>query len=271
MRRRYPINGHPGQGCFRRGEAQRRSGPGCVSEIASSRRSPTNSAASSRSRSPRGLSASISAANRAAASEVSAGPPWSPNHAKDIAACDFFQSVTATFRVLYVFVAMEVGSRRILHVNVTDRPTAEWTIQQFREFLAFDHMYRFLVRDRDGIFSLVVDQQLRGFGVRVLKTPARTPAANCLIERLIGTTRRECLDYLIPFNERHLKRIVSEFVVYYNRGRPHSALGPGIPEPPQAEVPGGANRHQIAEGYVVKSTAALGGLHHEYRLEKEAA
>ena len=193
------------------------------------------------------------------------------NHAKAIVACDFVASVTANFRVLYVFVAMEVGSRRILHTNVTDHPTAEWTIQQFREFLAFDHKYRFLIHDRDGIFSPAVDQQLRAFGVRVLKTPVRTPTANCYVERLVGTIRRECLDYLIPFGDRHLKRIVSEFVVHYNRGRPHSALGPGIPEPTQAEAPAGANRHQFPTGCVVKSTDILGGLHHEYRLEKEAA
>ena len=193
------------------------------------------------------------------------------NHAKAIVACDFFVSVTASFRVLYVFVAMEVGSRRILHCNVTAHPTAEWTVQQFREFLAFDHQYRYLVHDRDGIFSPAVDQELKGFGIRVLKTPVRTPTANCYIERLIGSIRRECLDYLIPLGERHLKRTVSEFIVHYNRGCPHSSLGPGIPEPNQAEVPAGANRHQLAEGHVVRATAVLGGLHHEYRLEREAA
>src|ERR1700739_45200 len=75
------------------------------------------------------------------------------NHAKAIVACDFFISVTTTFRVLYVFVAMEIGTRRILHTNVTAHPTSEWTIQQFREFLTFDHPYRFLIHDRDGIFS----------------------------------------------------------------------------------------------------------------------
>ena len=75
------------------------------------------------------------------------------NHANSIVACDFCTSFTASFRVLCVFVAMEIGSRRILHTNVTAHPTAEWTIQQFREFLVFDHPYRFLIRDRDGIFS----------------------------------------------------------------------------------------------------------------------
>jgi putative transposase len=156
------------------------------------------------------------------------------NHAKAVVACDFFISITASFKILYVFVAMEIGSRRILHTNVTPHPSAEWTMQQFREFLAFDHPYRFLIHDHDSIFSPRLDAELKGFGVRVLKTPVRAPKANAFCERLIGTIRRECLDFLIPINERHLRRIITEFVLHYNRGRPHSALGPGIPEPPQA-------------------------------------
>ena len=149
------------------------------------------------------------------------------NHAQGIVACDFFVSVTASFRVLYVFVAMEVYSRRILHTNVTSHPTAEWTIQQFREFLAFDHPYRFVIHDRDSIFS-ACDSELKAFGVRVLKTPVRAPKANAYCERLYGTIRRECLDFLIPINEGHLRRILREHVRHYNRGRPHSALGPGL-------------------------------------------
>ena len=100
-----------------------------------------------------------------------------------------------------MFVA-EAGSRQILHFNVTQHPTAEWTIQQFREFLAFDHPSRFLIHDRDSIFSPRLDAELSGFGVRVLKTPVRGPKANAFCERLIGTIRRECLDYLIPVLDR---------------------------------------------------------------------
>jgi putative transposase len=206
------------------------------------------------------------------------GLRWSTflrNHAKGVVicdpACDFFVSITATFRVLYVFVAMEIGSRRILHTNFTAHPTADWTIQQFREFLAPVHRYHFLIRDRDGIFLPRLDAELSGFGVHVLKTPPRTPTANAYCERLIGTIRRECLDYLIPVNERHLRLIVKEFACHYNRGRPHSSLGPGIPEPPEARVPAGPHPHKPPAGYRVRSTPVLSGLHHEYRLEKEAA
>ena len=122
-------------------------------------------------------------------------------------ACDFFVSITATFQILYVFVAMEIGSRRILHCNVTAHPTTEWIIQHFREILADAHPYRLIGHDRDSIFSPALDQALKDFGVRPIRTPVRAPKANAYCERLIGTIRRECLDYLIPINERHLRLI----------------------------------------------------------------
>jgi putative transposase len=193
------------------------------------------------------------------------------NHAKAIVACDFFVSITATFQILYVFIAIEIGSRRILHFNLTDHPTAEWTTQQFREILADPHPYRFVVHDRDSIFSSALDSSLKDFGVRPIRTPVRVPKANAYCERLVGTIRRECLDYLIPINDRHLRGILKEFVCHYNRGRPHSALGPGIPEPIQASAPASVHRHKLPGGYRVASRPVLGGLHHEYRLEKEVA
>ena len=97
------------------------------------------------------------------------------------------------------------------------------------------------------------------------------PLSNAYCERVIGTIRRECLDYLIPLNERHLKRIVREFISHYNRGRPHSALGPGFPEPIQATVPASGHRHRIPLAYLIAKKPVLSGLHHEYRLEKEVA
>jgi hypothetical protein len=112
---------------------------------------------------------------------------------------------------------------------------------------------------------------LESLGVHVLKTPPRTPTANASCERLIGTIRRECLDYLFPVNERHLRLIVKEFVCHYNRGRPHSSLGPGIPEPPEATVPAGPHPHKLPAGYRVRATPVLGRLPHEYWLEKEVA
>jgi hypothetical protein len=149
-------------------------------------------------------------------------------------------------------------------------PTAEWTIQQLREALPSDHEYRFLIHDRHATFSLELDEAVAGLGLQVLKTPVRTPQANACCERLIGTMRRECLDFMISLNERHLRRIVREWVSHYNRGRPHSHLGPGIPDQRTAP-PFRAHRHRFETGEQVVSTSILGGLHHEYALERVAA
>jgi len=116
-----------------------------------------------------------------------------------------------------------------------------------------------------------LDAALEGFGVSVLRTPVRAPKANAYCERLVGTIRRECLDFLIPLSEVNLKQILREYVRHYNRGHSHSSLGPGIPEPPQAKVPASAHRYRLPVGYRVTSTVVLTGLHHEYGLKKEAA
>jgi transposase InsO family protein len=145
-------------------------------------------------------------------------------------ACDFTVAVTAKFPLLYVFIMLELGTRRILQCSVTAHPSAEWTLQQFREGLSDETPYRFVIHDRDCIFSTELDQELvQGFGVKVLKTPPQSSQANAFCERLIGTIRRECLDFMIPLNEKHLRRLLSEWVRHYNAGRAHSSLGPGIP------------------------------------------
>jgi putative transposase len=192
------------------------------------------------------------------------------NQAKVIVACDFFVSVSLTFRCLYVFVAMEIGSRRILHCNVTAHPTAEWTTQQFREVFDDVHPYQFVIHDHDSIFSASLDAALSDFGLRIIRTPVQAPTANAYCERLVGTIRRECLDYLIPMNERHLNMTLKEFVVYYNRARPHSAR-PGTPEPILPSVATSSLRHQFPTGYRIRSKPVLGGLHNDYRLEQEIA
>ena len=124
-----------------------------------------------------------------------AGQRWSTflqNHAHAIVV-RLLTSVTATFQILYVFVAIEIGSRRILHVNVTDHPTAEWPRQQFRAFLDGESGHRYLIHDRDTVFSAEVDETVIGFGLKVVKTPVRSPIANASCERAIGTVRRKCL------------------------------------------------------------------------------
>jgi putative transposase len=191
------------------------------------------------------------------------------NHASAVLACDFFVAITASFRVFYVFVVLEVGTRRILHWNVTDHPGADWTAQQFRMVIAGDEPHRFLSHDHDSIYSEAVDRTVAAMGLTVLKTPVRSPQANAFCERVIGTIRRECLDWMIPLNERHLRRVLKQWVAHYNRGRPHASLGPGIPDgPDHAPMLSG---HQIRDDHRVVAAPILGGLHNEYRLEPRAA
>jgi putative transposase len=194
------------------------------------------------------------------------------NHAKAIVACDFCVVVTATFRLLYVFVVMECATRRILHANATGHPTAAWTLQQLRAAIPTDHTYRFLIHDRDRIFSGELDQHVQHLGLRVLKTPVRSPQANALCERLLGTLRRECLDFLIPLTQDHLYPLLQAWVCHYNTGRLHMALGPGLPQPlPPAPVALQEHRHRIPPHLQVVARPILGGLHHEYSLEKKVA
>jgi putative transposase len=194
------------------------------------------------------------------------------NRAQAIIAYDFCLVVTATFRLLYVFVVMEHATRRILHTNATAHPTAQWTLQQLREAIPADHAYRCLIHDRDAIFSQERDRRVCHLGVRALNTPVRYPQANALCERLLGTLRRECLDFLIPLSENHLRRFVHEWVCHYIAGRPHMALGPGIPQPlTQSPVRRQTHWHRLPAHLHVVACSILGGLHYEYRLGAKAA
>ena len=164
----------------------------------------------------------------------------------------------------WMFVLMEHATRRLLHVNVTAHPTAQWTLQQLREALPCGHTYRFLIHDRDSIFSQQLGRSVGNLGLRVVKTSPQTPEANALCERLIGTLRRECFDFLIPLSENHVRRILHAWMRHYNTGRPHMSLGPGIPQPPMA-LPASlqADRHRIGEHPRVGAHPILGGLHQQ--------
>ena len=159
----------------------------------------------------------------------------------------------------------------MVHINVTDHPTAEWTLQQFREAIQGKEVWRFLIHDRDSIYSVELDLSIKSMGLKILKTPVRAPTANAYCERLIGTIRREYLDFMIPLSERHLRRLLAECVVHYNQGRPHSSLGPGIPNASAVLPVARPSRHEISHDHRVVAKSVLGGLHHEYRLEKIAA
>jgi transposase InsO family protein len=194
------------------------------------------------------------------------------SHATAILACYFFIAVTATFRMPYVFVVIEHGTRRLAHVNVTAHPSADWTLQQLREKLreviADTEDHKYLIHDRDAIFAKHLDDSIRALGVQVLRSPFASPKANAICERVIGTIRRECLDWMIPMSEAHLRSILRVWRTHYNGGRPHSALGPGVPDPPRgsARVPKSESRHRLVSGALVRAKSVLGGLHHEYSL-----
>ena len=201
------------------------------------------------------------------------GSTFLRNHASAIIACDFFVTVTATFRLLYVFVVIEHGRRRLARVDVTVHPSAQWTLQQLREVIGYESTYRYLIHDRDSIFARHLDESIQALGLNVLKSPPRCPKANAICERVIGTILRECLDWLIPLSEAPLRLILKTWVEHYNRGRPHSSLGPGVPDPPKilASVRRSKSRHLLGEGVAVRSKSVLGGLHHEYALAPSIA
>ena len=124
------------------------------------------------------------------------------NHMDVTAACDFFVVPTATFRLLYVFVVLSHSRREILHVNITDHPTAAWTARQILEAFPCD-LPRLLLRDRDGIYGWEFDRMVKALSIRQIRSAPRSPWQNGFCERVIGTIRRECTDHLIPFGRRH--------------------------------------------------------------------
>ena len=128
------------------------------------------------------------------------------NHAKDLVSLDFFTLPTATFKVLFVFIVLRHDRRRIVHFNVTEHPSAEWTAQQMVDAFPWDTAPRYLVRDRDQTYGAYFDTRVDGLGIEQVLTAPRSPWQNPFVERVIGSIRRECLDHVIVLDERHLKR-----------------------------------------------------------------
>jgi putative transposase len=182
-------------------------------------------------------------------------------HAQGLIACDFLVVVTATFRLLSVFVVIEHRSRRLVHGNVTAHPTAAWTMQQLREAVGLESQYEYLLHVRDSIFAEHLDETIARLGIKVLKSPPRCPMANAICERVVGTIRRECLDWLIPLSESHLRSILKSWNSHYNTGRPHMGLGPGVPVPPPTTLARlrPRSRHRRGDSYAVAALPILGG------------
>jgi transposase InsO family protein len=181
------------------------------------------------------------------------------NHAHEIWACDFLQLHDALFRPLFAFFITELGSRRIVHVGVTRSPTDDWVAQQLREATPFGEAPRFLVRDNDAKYGAHFTAVASGSGIEVLRTPIRAPRANAICERLLGSVRRECLDHVLILSEAHLRRILTEYVGYFNRARPHQGINQQVPDP------GDTAANLLSAGAHVVGFPVLGGLHHAYR------
>jgi transposase InsO family protein len=149
----------------------------------------------------------------------------------------FFTVPTATFRVLFVFVILTHNRRRVIHANVTDHPTAAWTRQQIRGAFPDQTAPPYLLRDRDSCYGSDFGRLLATCGIKEVVTAPRSPWQNPFVERLIGTLRRECLDHVIVWNERSLRRRLKQFLAYYHEQRTHLSLNkdaPRVPYPPAA-------------------------------------
>jgi len=187
------------------------------------------------------------------------GPPsqgWKTflnNHADGIAAMDLFVVPTISFRLLYGLLIMGHGRRQILWFGVTSHPTAEWMANQLTEACGWEQAPRYLIRDRDGVFGELFVRRLRSMGIRDRPTSPRSPWQNGFAERLIGSIRRECLDHVVVFGERHLRHILLSYMKYYNEVRTHLSLEKDTPVLRAAERTG----HILCR-------PVLGGLHHQY-------
>jgi transposase InsO family protein len=186
-------------------------------------------------------------------------PTWKAflnNHVKDIVACDFFTVPTASCKVLFVFILLAHERRRIMHFNITEHPTAPWTAHQIVEAFPWETAPRYLLRDRDSIYSAAFQSRVTHLGIEEVKIAPRSPWQNPYCERLIGSLRCDVLDHVIVLNERHLQRVLKAYISYYHQFRTHLALDMDCPHPRAVEPP--------EMGQVI-ALPEVGGLHHHYK------
>ena len=185
------------------------------------------------------------------------GPTWSQflrAHARAVLACDFLAVESVRLGVLYALVFLEIGSRRVVFCNATAHPDSAWVGQQARnvawELGELKLPIGVLIHDRDSKYVSKFDRVFSAAGLEVVRTPFRAPRANAVCERLLGSLRRECLDWLIITGERHLVEVLHEYFEHYNRALPHRALRLHPPDPPPMLDRGLVKRRQRLHGLI---------------------
>jgi len=185
------------------------------------------------------------------------------NHREVIVAFDFFTVPTLTFQLLYCFFEIEHGRRRVLHLNITRHPNAEWVVQQLREAFPEAGPYRYAILDHDSKFDADVIAFLKATGLRPKRTSVQAPWQNGTAERWVGSCRREILDHVIALNEKHLRRLIRDYLNYHHYDRIHDSLDKDTPNRRPVET-------KPSSAATVISSARLGGLHHRYSWCKAA-
>jgi putative transposase len=184
------------------------------------------------------------------------------NHRDGITAMDFFVVPTISFRLLYVWFVIDHERRKIIHFNVTFHPTSQWVIHQLRESFPYDTAPNYLVLDNDSIFSREVSASIKALGIAPKRTAFRSPWQNGTAERWVGSCKRELIDHVIVLNEEHLRRLLRDYVRYYNADRVHTRI--------QDSPEGRAIESRSSMNAKVVGLPRVGGLHHRY-VWKEAA
>ena len=185
-------------------------------------------------------------------------PTWRSflrNQAAGIAAIDMFVVASASFRLLYVMIILAHDRRKIMRFDVIRNPTAGWLARQVTEALPWDTAPRYLLRDRDASYGSEFCKRVDAMGITEVVTAPHSPWQSAYVERVIGSIRRECLDHIVIFNERHLRRVLSSYVDYYHRTRTHLSLDKDCPDSRPIMSP--------RIGRVV-AIPQVNGMHHRY-------
>ena len=189
-------------------------------------------------------------------------PPWATflrNHTGEIWACDFLPITDLTFRSLCAFFVIELASRRVVHVGVTRHPTDAWVAQQLREATPFGQVPRYLARDNDRKYGRAFARAAAASGIAELRTAYRAPRQNATCERFLGSVRRECLDHVLVLGEAHLRRLLRDYMAFFDGARPRQGVQQRIPDGPEGPV------FRPETGGTIQAIPVLGGLHHTYQ------